>query len=108
MDYYFKEGDDVAHKDNLGIKLEVIRVIKEFKKFNTTRGNSTLQETRCVIKGIECGWWGPDKIYYKNVFHSNSLVPWHIAETDYVTVMKYMEERATFKLNEKSKFPKGK
>jgi len=103
MEIYFKEGDSVCHKDKLDIPMEVIRVIKEFKTFNTIRNNSILNEKRSIIKGIECGWWGPDKQYYKNVFHSNSLIPADIGDQGFIVAEKYIMARAVYKQQEKEK-----
>lgn len=103
MEYYFKEGDSVAHMDNLSVKLTVQRVVKEFKTIRSEKATTTLIERRCMIKGIECGWWGPDKQYYTNVFHSTSLVPYSVAEEGYVAVEKYLMERSIAKVNKKGK-----
>ena len=99
--FYFKEGDEVAHKDNLGVKLTVQRIIKEFKTIRSEKASSTLIERRCMLKGIECGWWGPDKQYYKNVFHSTSLIPFEVAEEGFVAVEKYLIDRATANMERK-------
>lgn len=101
MEIYFKEGDIVAHMHNPNLPLVVIRVIKKKKTFITEGKSTVIREERMAIQGIECGWWGPDKQYYKNTFHSNSLVPIDIAEEGMVAIEKYIMQRAEYKMKEK-------
>lgn len=83
---YLKEGDMVAHKENLDQKLEVRRIIRQKSKINTDNGEAIKVFTR----GIECGWWASQTDYKKEVFHTKSLVPWDIAQEGFIAVVKYL------------------
>jgi len=81
---YFNEGDEVAHKENIELKMEVrrvIRVVKDEKKYTI---------------GIECGWWDAG-VYKKEKFHTSKIVPWVVAEKGYVSVVKWIEQRNKIK-----------
>ena len=65
--HLFKEGDEVAHKENTSQIMEVRRIVKR------TKNNWKF------IIGIECGWWNTDGEYQKEIFHTKVLVPWEIA-----------------------------
>jgi uncharacterized protein YodC (DUF2158 family) len=81
---YFKEGDEVAHKENIELKMEVrrvIRIVKDEKKY---------------IIGIECGWW-EDSVYKKEKFHTSKLIPWSVAQQGYVSTVKWIENRNKIK-----------
>lgn len=80
-----KEGDEVAHKENITLKLQVIRVIKKKKLMKDGK-------TKDFVLGILCGWWNDTK-YEKETFHTNHLVPWEIAEKGYVSVISYLEQK---------------
>ncbi len=70
--HLYKEGDEVAHKENCEQLMEVRRIIQ------------TKKNERKYIVGIECGWWTTEGKYEKEVFHSRVLVPWNIAEKSLV------------------------
>ena len=82
---YFKEGQEVAHKENLSNKMEVRRIIRMTKKAKDKQDID-----RKLTLGIECGWWNGEA-YCKEVFHTNSLVPWEIAEEGFISVQKYID-----------------
>lgn len=86
---YFSASEEVAHKDNLGLKMEVSRVIKEYRNVIHDRGNSKVVEKKCFIVGIECKWWDGGKRCI-DVFHSKTLVPWDVAEEGHIAVVKYL------------------
>ena len=81
----FREGDEVAHKENIGLKLQVIKVVRKKKVLSDNK-------TRDFVLGIQCGWWDGDT-YAKEIFHTNHLVPWSIAEAGYVSVIRYLNEK---------------
>ena len=86
---YLVEGDEVAHKENLTLKLLVERVIK-YKKFVTVYGQEQKIE-KDFISGIQCGWWKNEEFVH-GVFHSQHLVPWKIAEQGKEKVIEYLEQ----------------
>ncbi len=95
---HFKEGDEVAHKENLSLKLEVIDIKKTKRKvFGRTKkdkdGKEILDESNTEMKsfiiGIECGWWVGDD-YKTAIFHTKSLVPFDVAQDGFVAVQKYL------------------
>jgi len=86
---YFKVGDEVAHKDNLDLKTEVSRILKEWRTIHTDFGNSKSVEKKCFIIGIECSWWDGQKRCMDR-FHSKTLIPWSIVEEGFIAVQKYL------------------
>lgn len=90
---FFKEGDDVAHKENITLKLEVKRIVIDKKSFKDDDGTKI---TRRHIAGIECGWWNGED-YMKEIFHSNSIIPWDIAMLGHASVMRYLTEKKEMK-----------
>jgi len=52
--YRFKEGEQVVHRDNLSMKMEVMKIDKEiFRKKNSDGSFSD----KMRMKGIDCSWW---------------------------------------------------
>jgi len=86
---YFVEGDEVAHKDNLKLKLIVERIIKYTKKV-TVYGQKEKVE-KSFLSGIRCGWWDK-KVWLMKDFHSNHLVPWEIAVQGKEKVNEWLEQ----------------
>jgi len=82
----FKEGDEVAHKENLNTQLEVRKIIRAKK-----RGRKEGEPDRTFTLGIECGWWVGNE-YRVQVFHTNVLVPWSIASDGYTSVVRYLND----------------
>ena len=91
MKRFFKEGDYVAHKENAELKMEVRRIIRSKRRY-PKEGN----KERIFTLGIECSWW-VGKELRKDVFHTNSLVPWDIAEEGYMAILKYFDACLTKK-----------
>lgn len=54
QDYKFKEGDEVAHKDNLAQKMFVSKILKKTISIKTNGGE---EQPRTKMIGIECHWW---------------------------------------------------
>ena len=82
--YRFKEGDAVAHVNNLGKQLHVARIIKKKQKESYGKDGSGKEVvvSKEIMLGVECHWWeGKDEDAYlqKGRFHSAELVPWDIA-----------------------------
>lgn len=84
---FFKEGDYVAHKENPELKMEVRRIIRTKKRY-PKEGD----KERIFTLGIECSWW-VGKDLRKDIFHTNSLIPWDIAEEGYMAILKYIDAR---------------
>jgi uncharacterized protein YodC (DUF2158 family) len=79
----FKEGEEVAHIGNIKQKMWVVDILREKKK------NKQGMEIGTFLKGIRCHWW------YQNIlesekFHSQTLVPWAIAEKGEKEVEKFI------------------
>jgi len=87
---YFIEGDEVAHKENLTLKLIVKQIVK-YKKEVTVYGKEK-KEIKTFISGIRCGWWKNEKEWTENIFHSNKLVPWDIALQGKEKVIEWLEQ----------------
>lgn len=52
--FRFDVGDEVAHKENIGLKMEVVDISKStFKRKN--KDGSVTEMMR--MNGIDCGWW---------------------------------------------------
>lgn len=49
----FSEGDEVAHEENIELKMEVVEIKKETYIVNVA-GKA---EQRTRMKGIDCSWW---------------------------------------------------
>lgn len=78
--YIFREGDAVAHGDNLETKMFVERILKKTKKEATGRmvDGKPDYHTYQVMLGIVCHWF-EDKKLIKSKFHSMELIPWEEA-----------------------------
>ena len=93
--YRFKIGEDVAHKDNLEIKMVVSRILtqtKELKPKDGSKDHALVQEKKSYLIGIECHWWEEGKLR-RDKFHSRELVPFHIAKSGKDTVMQWLLDR---------------
>lgn len=52
--YKFSEGEEVCHKENIGLKMEVVSIKKEYYSFKNASG---VVEQRVRMRGIDCAWW---------------------------------------------------
>ena len=52
--YRFKDGENVVHKENVLLSMEVVKIDKEF--FNV-KNSSGVVESKLRMKGIDCSWW---------------------------------------------------
>lgn len=95
----FKEGEVVAHIENLQQKMNVARILKEVTTYPTgetdNEGNPVRKKGSKMI-GIECHWW--EAIEERNTlrkerFHSRELIPWNIAERGIEAVKDFQEKR---------------
>ena len=78
--YKFSEGEEVAHKENLSLKLTVARILfKSIYLSPSDKSNDHKIDHAPVKKmiGIECHWWNGNDLR-KAKFHSCELVPWSI------------------------------
>ena len=97
----FKEGDSVAHKDNLKNKMTVSTIYTETIEISTgipkKDGKGFETKPKKIIKGIGCYWFGPEedtngvKQQHDYRYHSRDLVPWEIAVKGVEEVIKYLE-----------------
>jgi uncharacterized protein YodC (DUF2158 family) len=83
--FRFKDGDEVAHVDNLGLKMHISRLIKKVKKEPTGKmcDGKPVYETFQILIGIECHWFqviNEVKEFRKHRFHSRELLPWDVAQ----------------------------
>jgi hypothetical protein len=77
----FKDGDEVAHIDNVEKKLRVTTINKHeefFKTGNLDKNGSEEIKPRSRMDGITCHWWKDNEVQ-TYTFHSRELVPWDIA-----------------------------
>ena len=84
---HFKEGDEVVHKENPTMKMEVRKIVRTKKEFTNDSGE---KDNYSQIIGIECGWWN-DREYKKEVFHTKTLVPAEVAEGGYTDIIRYLD-----------------
>jgi hypothetical protein len=54
MSYRFKDGEEVVHKENIDLKMEVVKIDKEIFRVKNKDG-STSDKLR--MKGVDCSWW---------------------------------------------------
>ena len=83
--FRFKEGDEVAHVDNLELKMHVARLVKRNKKEPTGKmvDNKPVYENYTILIGIECHWFQEidgKKQFRTYRFHSRELLPWDDAQ----------------------------
>jgi hypothetical protein len=84
--HFFKEGDEVCHKENLNLIMTVSRILKESKEFikGYDENGKVIKEQGIRMLGIECHWWATSITIGKELktfkFHSRELVPKNIAE----------------------------
>lgn len=86
--HLFREGDLVAHKENIGLRMEVRKVIR-----TKLKPRSSSEKPRVFINGIECGWWVGEE-YQKEIFYTRSLVPWETCEKGHNAVVFWLQEQA--------------
>lgn len=97
--HFFKEGDEVCHKENPTLIMTVSRILKESKEFikgYNTKGE-VIKEQGIRMLGIECHWWEYSQITNKKElkvykFHSRELVPKNIAEKGKEEIVKWLHD----------------
>ncbi len=86
----YTEGQEVAHIDNLTVKMYVYAINR--RKYLVSTGQKdkdgkdiTIEKSR--MEGISVHWFAPnpditkeEKIFKEHKFHSYELVPWDIAQ----------------------------
>ncbi len=96
----YKEGEDVAHKDNLKSKMTIYEIFTETIQVSTgvlkPNAKEFEKKSKKIIRGIGCHWFGPEnekgeKELITHRFHSRELVPWDIAQKGIEEVIKYFE-----------------
>lgn len=91
---HFKEGDDVAFKDNLYQKMNVIEVVYriiEVPDKPKADGSGFTKKKVNKLDGIICLWYDLKGNLHKEKFHSRVIVPWSIAEKGAEAVHKYLQ-----------------
>lgn len=89
----FKEGDDVAFKNNIGLKMTVEEIV--FKTISVPvsekeDGSGFEKKEKRIIDGIVCFWMkGAEVCNHK--FRTDVLVPWEIAMKGIDAVATYLE-----------------
>lgn len=89
----FKEGDQVAYKDNLYLPMTVKEIIYKKVEVPTEAkddGSGFVKKMTSKLDGILCQWFDKDGKYMEVKFHSKVLVPWEIAEEGAMEVIKYL------------------
>lgn len=101
--HFFKDGDDVAHKEYLTLKMTIRRSL-----WRKTRIPGTEKDMNKFI-GLECTWFedvpgeAGKKFYKRQNFHSRELVPWEIAQKGQKAVIKFLTGEAGAKDEPKTK-----
>lgn len=52
--YRFQEGEEVCHKENIHLKMEVVEIKKEYFTIKNAAGVS---EQKLRMRGVDCSWW---------------------------------------------------
>ena len=79
--YKFSQKEEVAHVENLTLKMRVVDIKWRYKD----EANGTItdgrfdKERKRFIDGIMCQWWVGNKLKSQK-FHAELLVPWPIAQ----------------------------
>ena len=93
MKILFKEGDDVAFKNNIGLKMTVKEIAYKTNLLPVKPkedGSGFEREQRRCLDGIKSFWMkGSEIIEHK--FHSDTLVPWDIATKGIDAVLEYLK-----------------
>jgi uncharacterized protein YodC (DUF2158 family) len=91
--YKFKVGEEVAHKDNLNLKLYVRRILVQTKELKPSSGDpkDAIEHSKVYIVGIECHWGLNNEIKIHK-FHSRELVPWHVAQSGEKQVIAWIQD----------------
>lgn len=69
---WIKEGMSVSHRDNLSLKMRVVKFVKQ--SIETKDGDS-----KVYIRGVKCHWFDNNNNLNNGVFHTTELVPYDIA-----------------------------
>lgn len=94
-----KEGQEVAHKENLKVKMTIGTIHNEFIEVSTGKikedGKGFETKPKKIIRGVTCHWFGPEdpqgrKELLEHKFHTKELVPWEVAEKGIDEVIKYL------------------
>ena len=86
MKYRFTENEDVAHIDNLSLKMTV-REIRYVKIKVRSNGEGYKKRLRDIL----CYWWD-DRRLMEGAFQSERLVPWEYACQGKPVCEKWLEE----------------
>jgi hypothetical protein len=81
---FYKEGDEVAHKENPSLKMNVKAVLFKDHKIPGT------DKSKKFLIGIRCAWWKSKEEYVFQIFHSRELVPWNIAEKGKEAIIEWL------------------
>ena len=95
MKEHFKEGDDVAHKNNLIQMMTVKEII--YKNIDVPvkakeDGSGFEKKSVSKLDGILCYWWDDKREYHEVKFHSREIVPWRIALQGTIAVHNYLNQ----------------
>ena len=91
--FRFKEGSEVAHKDNLSNKMIVTRIIKKSYRYKDFFKTPPEEKTGIKILGIACHWWDTSNQIQRFRFHTQELVPWDIAQKGQGSVDKWLKDK---------------
>ena len=89
---FFKEGDEVAHKENPLLKMEVRRIIR-----TKLKPRKEGEPDRRFTHGIECGWWGENG-YCQEIFHTRSIVPYDVAQMGFNEIIRWLDAQQNIKV----------
>ena len=81
---WIREGMDVAHKDNPGVKFTVVRILRQKYRLKYFDGAKDIDEERTKVIGVECHRWIEDENGIEDIkmykLHTRVLVPFEIAQ----------------------------
>jgi len=75
--YYFKEGEEVIHKECPNQKLFIESILKEVYPI-APKDPSGKQQTSTKILGIKCHWWDKDGKFFEGKFHKSEILPYEV------------------------------
>ena len=89
----FREGDEVAHKENRKQKMFVRALLYETKEISAGHdgeGKSKTENKRFIL-GVECHWWDADSNLNRDKFHTRELLPWSVAQKKVIEIQEWID-----------------
>jgi len=98
--YKFTESEQVAHIENLTLPMRVVGIKWKTRNVSTGKlvpgkgddtGEVFEKKEKRMLDGIVCQWWKSDELIEKR-FHSETLVPWVVAQKGREQAEEWLQE----------------